>query len=85
MALLNRPAHNRDHSTDRHFNEPAQNSPVTNRQWFPDPIKEREVKIELRWRADERTCNALERQAALTGFETGMITCINSLPPPWPR
>jgi hypothetical protein len=44
--------------------------PVTNWQWFPNPIKESEVKIELRWSADERTRNVLERPAALMGFVT---------------
>jgi hypothetical protein len=35
---------------------------------LPDPIQEDQVKIELRWSADERTLAALRRQAALYGF-----------------
>ena len=34
---------------------------------LPDPITEREVKIELQWSADQRTTEALQRQAALMG------------------
>jgi hypothetical protein len=37
---------------------------------FPDPIREEEVEIEFKWTADERTRQALERQAALMGFES---------------
>jgi hypothetical protein len=44
--------------------------PVTNSEWFPNPIKKHEVKIELHWSADERTRHALERQTAVMGFET---------------
>ena len=33
-----------------------------------DPIKEEEVKIDISWTADQRTTEALERQAALMGF-----------------
>ena len=34
---------------------------------LPNPITEREVKIELQWSADQRTTEALQRQAALMG------------------
>jgi|HubBroStandDraft_4_1064222.scaffolds.fasta_scaffold2591892_1 hypothetical protein len=38
---------------------------------LPDPIKEEEVNLVLGdWTADARTTRALERQAALMGFES---------------
>jgi hypothetical protein len=37
---------------------------------LPNPITEREVKIELQWSADERTTQALQRQTALMGFKS---------------
>jgi hypothetical protein len=37
---------------------------------FADPLVEDEVKIELTWKADERTRATLERQAHLNGFES---------------
>ena len=42
------------------------------RNWIPlpDPIRESEVKLELAWSGDERTAKAIERQAALMGFES---------------
>ena len=36
---------------------------------LPNPITEREVKIELQWSADEHTRQALQRQSRLMGFE----------------
>jgi hypothetical protein len=50
--------------------KPRAISPVTNWQRFPDPIKKSEKKVELRWSADVRTRQALERQAAVMGFAT---------------
>ena len=35
-----------------------------------DPIRESQVKLTLNWSADQRTTKAIERQAALMGFET---------------
>ena len=37
---------------------------------LPDAITEAEVNLELAWSADERTRQAIERQAALMGFES---------------
>jgi hypothetical protein len=39
--------------------------------WTPlsNPLQEDEVKLELTWKADERTLAALERQAKLNGFD----------------
>jgi hypothetical protein len=37
---------------------------------LPDPVRESEVKIELAWTADARTTAAIERQAAIMGFES---------------
>jgi hypothetical protein len=37
---------------------------------LPNPITEREVKIELQWSADERTRQALQRQSRLMGFDS---------------
>jgi hypothetical protein len=37
---------------------------------LPDPITEREVKIELQWSADKRTRQALQRQSKLMGFDS---------------
>jgi hypothetical protein len=37
---------------------------------LPDPIREEEVKFELTWSADERTRQALERQAKCQGCES---------------
>ena len=37
---------------------------------MPDPVRESEIKIELTWTADERTRKAIERQAAIMGFES---------------
>jgi hypothetical protein len=37
---------------------------------LPDPIRESEVNIRLTWSADERTRQAIERQAALMGFSS---------------
>lgn len=40
--------------------------------WVPlrDPIREEEVTLELNWSADERTRQAIERQAKAMGFES---------------
>jgi hypothetical protein len=54
VAWANRLAHSRDRSTDRHLMSTHAILSVTNWKWFPDPIKESEVKIELNWSADER-------------------------------
>jgi hypothetical protein len=35
-----------------------------------DPVRESEVKVELGWKADERTQKAFEHQAKLMGFDT---------------
>lgn len=37
---------------------------------LPDPITEAEIKIELNWSTDERTRQAIKRQAACMGFES---------------
>ena len=37
---------------------------------LPDPIRESQVNLTLNWSADEPTTKAIERQAALMGFET---------------
>jgi hypothetical protein len=37
---------------------------------LPDPITEAEVSINLTWSADERTRQAIERQAKVLGFKT---------------
>jgi len=37
---------------------------------MPDPIREKEVNIQLTWTADARTELAIRRQANLMGFET---------------
>jgi hypothetical protein len=37
---------------------------------LPNPITEREVKIELQWSADQRTTEALERQSRLMGLDS---------------
>jgi hypothetical protein len=40
--------------------------------WFPlpDPIQENEVNLTLQWSADERTSQAIKRQAKLICFKT---------------
>ena len=50
----------------------AMKSTQPKRNWIPlpDPIRESEVKLELAWSGDERTAKAIERQAALMGFES---------------
>jgi hypothetical protein len=42
------------------------------RNWkpLPDPITEDEVKIEITWTADQRTRQALERQARKIGYDS---------------
>jgi hypothetical protein len=37
---------------------------------LPNPISENEVKLRLRWSADERTTEALRRQSRLRGFDS---------------
>jgi hypothetical protein len=37
---------------------------------LPNYLTEAEIKIELNWSADHRTRQAIERQAALMGFES---------------
>ena len=37
---------------------------------MPDPIREKEVNIQLTWTADARTELAIRRQANLIGFDT---------------
>jgi hypothetical protein len=37
---------------------------------FMNPIQEAEVKINLSWTADQRTTEAIERQATLMGFDS---------------
>jgi hypothetical protein len=45
-------------------------APQVNWRPLPDPITEEEVNLQLTWTADERTRQAIERQAACMGFET---------------
>jgi hypothetical protein len=45
-------------------------APTLNWIQLPDPIKYNEVKIDLDWTADERTQKAIERQAAIMGYES---------------
>jgi len=46
---------------------------------LPDAIKESEVKIELTWSADARTQKAIERQAAIMGFESPTAYLLQAL------
>ena len=38
--------------------------------YLPDPLREEEVSLKLTWSADERTRQAIERQAKYMGFES---------------
>jgi len=48
--------------------EPA--AATVNWKYLPNAITEEQIKLELGWSADERTRLAIERQAALMGFES---------------
>ena len=46
---------------------------------LPDPVREEEVNLELTWSADDRTRQAIERQAALMGFESPTAYLLQAL------
>ena len=46
---------------------------------LPDPVTEKEIKLELNWIANARTTRAIKRQARLMGFKTPTAYLLQAL------